>query len=106
MLLSSLALSRAESENPLPSSDPIAARVPGMETGSESDHLTGDWGGVRTRLFNRGVHILAGYTGEVLGNVSGGMRRGAVYEGLLEIAVRIDTGKLGLWPNGTFHVSS
>jgi len=83
----------------------VAARVPAGETGAESDHLTGNWGGLRDRLVERGVHFSAGYAGEWLANISGGLRRGSVYEGLFELGLDLDTEKLGLWPGGTLHVS-
>src|SRR5688500_4035195 len=86
--------------------DVIAAEVTERETGSEGDHMTGDWGGLRTQLVDRGVHLQAGYIGEVIGNVSGGLRTGAIYEGLLELGVQVDTEKAGLWKNGTFQISS
>ena len=84
----------------------IAAEVKEQETGSEGDHMTGDWGGLRTKLVDRGVHLQAGYIGEVIGNVSGGLKTGAIYEGLFELGVRVDTEAAGLWKNGTFQVSS
>ena len=84
----------------------IAAEVKEQETGSEGDHMTGDWGGLRTKLVDRGVHLQAGYIGEVIGNVSGGLKTGAIYEGLFEMGVRVDTEAAGLWKNGTFQVSS
>lgn len=84
----------------------IASEIPRQETGSESDHATGDWGGLRTRLVEHGVHFYAGYAGEVFGNVSGGLRRGAVYEGLLEFGLDLDSEKLGLWQGGLLHVTS
>lgn len=84
----------------------IAAEVRERETGWEGDHLTGDWGGWRDRLVERGVHLQAGYIGEVLGNVSGGLRRGAIFEGLLELSIDFDAEKLGLWKGGTLHSSA
>lgn len=84
----------------------IAAEVKERETGVEGDHMTGDWGGLRTKLVDRGVHLQAGYIGEVIGNASGGRRAGAIYEGLFETAVRVDTENAGLWKGGTFQVSS
>lgn len=84
----------------------IAAEIPKKETGWEADHATGTWGGFRTRLVERGVHLYAGYMGEVLGNVSGGVRRGAVYEGLLELGLDLRTKQLGLWDNGLLRINS
>src|SRR5262249_12464594 len=99
-ILSTCAIFGAEGEGDFESSTAIAARIPKLETGSEGDHLTGSWGGFRDTLVERGVHFYAGYTGEGLGNVSGGLERGAVYEGLLELGLDLDSAKLGLWNNG------
>ena len=68
--------------------------------------LTGDWGGVRNDLSAKGVDLHAYYIGEVIGNASGGLKRGAVYEGLLEVGVHIDFEKLEWWEGGSFYVSS
>lgn len=86
--------------------DVVAARIPSKETGDESEHLLGDFGGMRNRWVERGIHLYAGYAGEVLGNVSGGIRRGVVYEGLLELGLEVDTGKMNWWPGGLFKASS
>ncbi len=64
------------------------------EGASESAHLTGDWGGWRTRLVQRGVHWQAGYIGEVIANVAGGVRSGWTYQGLAEAAVELDFSQL------------
>ena len=106
ILSTSAAILGADVDGVSESSDVIAARIPRQETGFEGDHLTGNWGGLRDKLVERGIHFYAGYTGEVLGNVSGGLRRGVIYEGLLELAVDFDTAKLGLWENGLLHASS
>jgi carbohydrate-selective porin OprB len=65
----------------------VAAKIPSGETGSEADHMTGDWGGLRSRLVSQGIHLRAGYTAEVQANVSGGVRRGGVYSALLELGL-------------------
>jgi porin len=106
LLQATLCASAAFAQTAPQAPEVIAGRVPAQETGTESDHLTGDWGGLRSRLVDRGVHLYAGYTGEGLANVSGGIRRGAVYEGLLELAVDLDTTKLEWWENGLIHASS
>lgn len=84
---------------------PAPSWNPFQETGDEGDHLTGDWGGWRTYLTDRGVHIQAGYIGEVFGNVMGGVERGTVYEGLAEVALELDLAKVIRWPGGTVRVS-
>jgi porin len=45
------------------------------------------------------------YTGEVLGNLSGGYKQGAVYDGLLNVGVKGDLEKLVGWQGGSFLVS-
>lgn len=69
------------------------------------DTLTGDWGGARTALKNRGIDISAIYIGEELGDVSGGMKRGFAYEGRAELTLKADLGKLMGWNGGLFHVT-
>src|SRR5579871_2284634 len=69
------------------------------------DTLTGDWGGLRTALANQGIDISLSYTAEVFGNVTGGMKRGASYDGLLEPQIDVDLEKLAGWDGATFHAS-
>ena len=45
-------------------------------------------------LQKHGIKFAATYIGETLGNVSGGIKRGAVYEGRLNLAVDVDLQKL------------
>ncbi|MDD5349946.1 MAG: carbohydrate porin, partial [Chthoniobacteraceae bacterium] len=45
------------------------------------------------------------YSGEVLGNLSGGYKQGAIAEGLLNVGVQGDLGKLIGWQGGSFLVS-
>ena len=53
----------------------------------------------------KGITFPISYTGEVLGNVSGGYRRGAIYEGLLSVGALFDLEKLVGWKGGSFLVS-
>jgi len=82
--------------------DDEAAAVP-HDPGS--DTLTGDWGGWRAALVDAGVTIAGTYTGEVLGNPTGGLRRRAVAEGLLEVDVDLDGERLVGWEGLTLHTS-
>lgn len=52
-----------------------------------------------------GVKFAATYIGEVLGNTSGGLRQGTVYEGRLNLAVDLDLQKLAGWNQTTFHAN-
>lgn len=70
------------------------------------DVLTGDWGGRRTALEDAGIILGADSIDEILGNVAGGVRRGAIYDGRLEALVTLDLAKLVSWPNATFHANA
>jgi porin len=52
-----------------------------------------------------GVKFAATYIGETLGNVSGGAKRGSVYEGRLNLAVDVDLRKLIGIEQLTFHAN-
>jgi len=54
---------------------------------------------------SRALSFPVSYTGEVLGNLSGGTRRGAIAEGLLNVGVQGDLDKLVGWQGGSFLVS-
>jgi len=49
-----------------------------------------------------GIKFAATYIGEHLGNVSGGLKQGAIYEGRLNLAVDVDLQKLAGWRELTF----
>ncbi len=61
------------------------------------DYATGDWGGLRTTLEDKGVELFGGYTVEVWGNTTGGIKTGAVYTGLMDFGVNLDLDKLVGW---------
>ena len=65
----------------------------------------GDPGGVRSFLSAKGVEYSFTYIGEVLGNVSGGSRRGAIYEGRLDGQFDADLDKLLGWKSAAFHTN-
>jgi porin len=52
-----------------------------------------------------GVKFAATYIGEVLGNPSGGLKQGSVYEGRLNLAVNLDLQKLAGLDQLTFHAN-
>lgn len=66
----------------------------------------GDPGGVRARLAKQGVTYGAIYTGEVLSNLSGGLKRGTVYQGKLETFLGLDLEKLTGWQGLTFFTNN
>src|SRR4051812_40603281 len=70
----------------------------------------GDWrdGGLKTlndRLADWGIALSATYIGEALGNASGGVRRGAIYEGRLDFGVDVDLEKRAGWGGATLHAN-
>ena len=83
------------------------AGVPGFDGPIwERNNLLGDPLGVRSSLAAHGVTYGVEEQVEVLGNASGGVRQGAIFEGLLSLGLGLDTGKAGLWPGGTFNVTA
>jgi len=56
-------------------------------------------------LVQQGIKFAATYIGETLGNTSGGLKRGAVYEGRLNLAVDVDFEKLAGVPDLAFHAN-
>jgi len=52
-----------------------------------------------------GIRPSLTYTGEVLGNASGGIRRGAIYDGRLDVGIEADLGKLFGWSGAKFHAN-
>jgi porin len=83
------------------------AAQPSEETYSDycPDPLVRDWS-PRAALAKSGVTVCLNYIGEVLGNPTGGVHRGAIYEGRVEGAVTVDLEKLVDWSGATFHVNA
>ncbi|UAK25255.1 carbohydrate porin [Sphingomonas nostoxanthinifaciens] len=57
---------------------------------SPAEHLFGDWGGVRTRLVDAGIDLMASYLSETAGVASGGLRRGVAYADQEKLQADID----------------
>ncbi|HVB66299.1 MAG TPA: carbohydrate porin [Acetobacteraceae bacterium] len=72
----------------------------------ERSSLLGDPAGLRDALGKDGISFGLQETSEVFGNVSGGIHRGADYNGLTEMSLGIDTQKAFGWAGGTFNVSA
>jgi len=58
------------------------------------DTMTGDWGGVRKKLEDDGFKVTPTYTALVIGNPSGGVRQGAVTDGLVNVELDFDLEKM------------
>ena len=66
--------------------------------------LTGDWGGVRNDLAQKGVTFDLSLTQIYQGIVDGGKKKLWEYGGRGDLNIHVDTGKLGLWPGGFLAV--
>jgi porin len=84
--------------------DAAGAQTTGEQSIRVQDTLTGDWGGARTALANKGVTIGAMYFGETFGVLSGGVQQGTAYEGLFDLVVDADLQRLLGWDGATMQV--
>ncbi len=71
---------------------------------ADSGRLTGDWGGARNTLENRGVAPFAEYVSGVWSNLRGGFDTGTRYEGLALWGADVDLEKLAGWERTSFHI--
>jgi porin len=71
---------------------------------SGQTYLTGDWGGLRSYLERNGITLTLTDTTDLLANVSGGIKTGAVGIGALQPQLDLDLQKLAGWQGGLVHV--
>ena len=93
---------------PTPAADQTASE-PSFTTGlfaPSRSNLLGNMGGLRTALGNVGITLQIQDINEGWGNVSGGVRRGATYDGLTTVTLGLDTQKAFGWQGGTFNLSA
>ena len=76
------------------------AKLP-FEEWREGPGITGEALGLRSWLAERGVEFNGAYTWDVFGNVVGGVKRGAVYSGLLDFGADADLNQLVGWPGAS-----
>ena len=70
----------------------------------ERDKLTGDWGGARSALEQKGIEVNITYIGETLSVLSGGLHRGTTYVGRADFIINTDLEKLLGWTGAKTHV--
>ena len=68
--------------------------------------MLGDMWGLRTALSKYGMTFNLTETSEVIGNVSGGVNQGFVYEGLTTATLQLDTQRAFGLNGGLFNVSA
>lgn len=67
--------------------------------------LLGDMGGLRTVLGNYGMTLSLSDSENLLGNYTGGTKKGTTMQGVTTGVLELDTAKAFGWQGGTFHVS-
>ncbi|MTJ83510.1 MAG: carbohydrate porin [Telmatospirillum sp.] len=72
---------------------------------SRSSMLLGDMWGLRPFLARYGATLTIQETSEILGNATGGIHKGAAYDGLTQATLQVDTQRAFGLKGGTFNVS-
>ena len=62
--------------------------------------MTGDWGGARGAMAEKGITFDFSLTQTEMGVISGGLDQTGRYGGRGDFYMNLDTGKAGLWPGG------
>ncbi|HEX3992419.1 MAG TPA: hypothetical protein VHX39_14710, partial [Acetobacteraceae bacterium] len=97
-LLAAVALPASAQLNitePLASVDlPAPQSPPQPGVGPSTEHLFGDWGGLRTRLENDGIYLGLDALTEFAGNVSGGTKQGSTFANQVAFTADVDWQRL------------
>ncbi|MCE9589691.1 MAG: carbohydrate porin [Planctomycetes bacterium] len=70
----------------------------------ERSHLTGDWGGTRTDLANKGIQFQVDWTQHLQSVVDGGADTATQYGGNLDYMLNLDLYRMGLLPGALIKV--
>src|SRR5258706_11818537 len=73
--------------------------APAEQSWAHGDHLTGEWGGARSSLADRGVTLDVIYASDVFT-----AHGETAVLGHVDAALTLDSHKLGLWDGGTLYV--
>ncbi|MGC3988162.1 MAG: carbohydrate porin [Chthoniobacteraceae bacterium] len=71
----------------------------------DGDYATGDWGGLRTQLADKGVSFFGNYNAIVAGNPVGGLKHRTTYADDFYFGLRLDLQKLMNWEGATFSIT-
>lgn len=66
--------------------------------------LSGDWGGVRSSLQNKGITVGLTHKSDVMANTSGGIKRGATWMGHTEARIKMNLEKFLGWDTTTAYI--
>jgi porin len=93
--------------NARPAAADEAAAAQGVPDPSISRALgpLADPGGIRASLATRGVTYGVNYIGEFLSNTTGGIERGSIYDGRVELFIDADLEKVVGWKGLSFHIN-
>lgn len=67
--------------------------------------MTGDWGGLRSRIKDAGVTLRGDYVSESFAVVDGGQRRGTSYAQQVRLGADFDMGTIAGWQGTSLHVT-
>jgi porin len=76
-------------------------RANAADSGKSDDLFTQ----VHSTTEQKGVTFGVEYTGEILGNLTGGIKTGVVYDGLLKVSLQLDLSKIAGWSGATIYGS-
>jgi porin len=85
---------------------PKEQRFPTDLFASSRTNLLGDIGGLRPMLDKYGLTFGLQDSNEVFGNVSGGIKRGANYDGLTQMCLSLNTKRAFGWEGGIAYISA
>lgn len=67
-------------------------------------YITGDWGGTRTELANKGIQLEVDWTQVVQGVANGGKDIGSAYGGSLDYLLNVDLHRMGVMPGAMLTI--
>jgi porin len=84
--------------------DPTSRMPAQTGVASVTEHLFGDWGGLRTKLENEGIYLSFDALTEFAGNVSGGVKQGATFANQVAFGADVDWQRLAGLPGFSTHL--
>lgn len=85
--------------------EPQEAKQGDAEKTREKKLLAGDLGGLRPALGAHGIDLGLTYIGEAFGSLTGGVKRGVVYDGQFGATLDVNLDKLAGWSGAKAHAS-
>lgn len=70
------------------------------------DFLTGNWGGQRDRLYDKGIDLYTLQIVDAYVQPTGGQSQSSAVNSLTLVGTDLHTDRLGWWPNGQIHVTA